>query len=249
MTAGAVDRDVAGALTRAGVYGLLGRAFAYPTPDALAGLAERAEALAKAPALAEGLRLRVAALAAEARRADPAALAEEHVFLFDRQATCPPYEGAFGPTPPWSAGRATHLADVAGFFAAFGVQPAAGRPDAEDHVAAELDFLGVLSAKEAFARAEGLEAELEVTRKAVLDFLGDHLGRWADAFARGVTEASPQPFYRVAAETLAAWVAGEVERVGAGPVAVERGGPDPLQADDFTCPMAGPPAGEAAPPA
>jgi hypothetical protein len=50
---------------------------------------------------------------------------------------CPPYESAYGEAPQM-AGKSAELADLAGFYAAFGLAPAASQPDMEDHV--KVDF-------------------------------------------------------------------------------------------------------------
>jgi TorA maturation chaperone TorD len=62
--------------------------------------------------------------------------------------------------------RFLKLADVTGFYAAFELTPATARPDMEDHIAAELEFMSVLALKEAYAGAEELPGGLTVTRDA-----------------------------------------------------------------------------------
>lgn len=73
-------------------------------------------------------------------------------------------------------------------------------------------------------------------------FVGDHLGRFTEAFAGSLREASPLPFYAALADLLTVWVKAEVERLGAAPsVVLGPAGYDPIQeADAFTCPMAEP---------
>jgi len=233
-----VESEVERALARAAVYRLLGAALAYPVPGTLGELAALAEAAARGPgadgALAEPLR----GLAAAAREADAAALAQEHVFLFDRQVRCAPHEGAYGDASRM-AGKGALLADIAGFYAAFGLGPAAARPDTEDHVAAELEFMSALAIKEAYALAEGNLDGLEVTRRAEVAFLTDHLGRWGEAFADAIREATPLPYFAAVADCLAGWIRREVETLGATPdrIAPDRGR-DPLQEDALSCPMA-----------
>jgi TorA maturation chaperone TorD len=232
----AVDAAVGRALARASVYRLLGAAFADPARSRLDALAGSAEAAAVGAAeLAEPLR----ALAAAAREADPAALAEERVFLFDRGSRCPPYEGAWDDAPQL-AGKAALLADIAGFLAAFGLAPARACPDVEDHVAAECELMSVLALKEACALAEGRREGLDVTRRAQQSFLSDHLGRWAAAFAAALREATPLPYYGALADALDHWVDIDAAGLGVAPARVAgRGAPDPVQEDAaFTCPMA-----------
>jgi TorA maturation chaperone TorD len=251
MTApGAVSHPTDGvveqALARAGVYRLLGRTFGYPTPEVVREVGELAARIAQAPGtepvLVEGL----TRLAEAARAVEPMALAGEYVLLFDRQVPCSPYEGAYEPMAPMAAGKSAQLADVAGFYAAFGMTPAAGQPDVEDHVAVELEFMSVLALREAYALADGSREGQEVVRAAQVTFLTDHLGRWADIFARGVASMTPLPYYTAAADLLATWLPHEIAALGATPTRpAGPPAPGPLEADSLTCPMAETPPAEA----
>jgi TorA maturation chaperone TorD len=234
-SAAADERPVARALARAAVYRLLGAAFADAAPGAMEALAEAADTAAGcAPDVAPPL----LALAVAARAADPAAVAEERVFLFDRASRCPPYEGAWDDRPPL-AGKAPLLADIGGFLAAFGLAPAQARADLEDHVAAECELMSVLALKEARALAEGQEDGLDVTRRAQQAFLADHLGRWGAAFASGLREATPLPYFAALGDLLHRWVETEADALGVTPVRVA-GRPAAAGGDEaaFTCPMA-----------
>jgi TorA maturation chaperone TorD len=237
--AATVDVEVATSLRRAALYRLLGAAFAYPGPERCAEIARLASALGVALPADDPIAGPLAELGAAARGADPVAVAEEHVFLFDRQVRCSPHEGAYGDGPQL-AGKGAQLADVAGFYAAFGLTPAGGEPDVEDHIVAELEFMSVLALKEAWALAEAERDGLLVTRRAQAAFLADHLGRWTSAFADELGAATPLPYYGAAATLLGAWVERECKRLGVEPGRVAgRLGQDPMQAESFTCPMAG----------
>jgi DMSO reductase family type II enzyme chaperone len=243
MAAPPLDQDtvVARALARSGVYRHLGRAFGYPTPSVLEELVAVGTQLAGMREAPEGVRESLARFAVAAREADPSTLADEYVFLFDRQVRCPPYESAYGEAPQM-AGKSAELADVAGFYAAFGLTPATARPDMEDHIAAELEFMSVLALKEAYARAEELPDGLTVTRHAQTAFLAEHLGRWAEAFASRLQATTPVPYYAAAAELLAVWIRTELEALGATPVRLQSvADPGPPGEDAFTCPMAAEP--------
>jgi DMSO reductase family type II enzyme chaperone len=237
MSAEATELSVVEALGRAAVYRLLGGAFTYPAPAMLNELAEAAEAAAPtAPAGIGGSLLRFAGVA---RESDAAALAAEYVRMFDGAASCSPYESAYGDAPQM-AGKAAQLADVAGFYAAFGLMPATARPDIEDHAAAELEFMSVLALKEAAASAERETQSFETTRAAAIAFLGDHLGRWADTFAESVRAVATLPYYLAAADLLREWLRVDREKLGAGPgrpVARLKAAQD--MAEPFTCPMVG----------
>ncbi len=227
------------ALERASMYRLLGAAFAYPRPDGMEALSRVADTVASASAAA-AVREAVSRFAAAAREAEPADIAGEYVFLFDRGARCPPYEGAYGDAPRM-AGKAAMLADIAGFYAAFGLAPAGSQPDMADHVAAELEFMSALALKEAYALGEGDTEKWDITHRAQVSFLGDHLGCWAETFAAAVKEATPLAYYGALADLLETWVQVEVKALGAAAVRLAGLGDDPIRREDaFSCPMAEP---------
>jgi TorA maturation chaperone TorD len=228
---------VADTLRRAGLYRVLAAAFAYPTPPRIEDVARAASTLAVGVPPGP-LREAVAALAAAAWGADASALAEEHVFLFDRQVRCPAWEGAWADVPQM-AGKAALLADVAGFYTAFGLAPAGAQPDTEDHLVAELEFMSALALKEAWASGEDDQGGVDVTRGAARAFLTDHLGRWAETFAEELTGATPVAFYVAAARLLADWIRADVSTMAATPKRVGNAviaGRD--ETEPFTCPMA-----------
>jgi DMSO reductase family type II enzyme chaperone len=225
------DHDVAFALRRAAVYRVVGLALAYPTRPRLEAIA------ADSPYAGSSASAEVAGaldrLAAAARAADVASLAAEHVALFQRGVRCPPYEGAYGPRG--LAGKAAMLADVAGFYRAFGLEPAAAQPETEDHIGAELEFMSALALKEAWALAEEDQAGLEVTRAAARTFLADHLGRWARAFAERLQAEAASAVLTATAALVVAWIDAECGRLQLTPPPLE--GVQAGEETPFTCPM------------
>jgi DMSO reductase family type II enzyme chaperone len=227
-----LDLAITVALRRAAVYRLLAVAFAYPTAPRLESVAMAAwEAAVTAPA---ELRVALRRLADAAAGADDTSLAGEHIALFQRQVRCPPYEGAYG--PPQMAGKAALLADVAGFYRAFALEPAESQPEVEDHVCAELEFMSALALKEAWAVAESHTEGLAVTRDAGRAFLRDHLGSWGPAFAGRLAAVAAPGVYPAAAAVLAAWLEAECARLGVAPARLE--GMTAAEAAPFACPMA-----------
>lgn len=143
------------------------------------------------------------------------------------RAKCPPYELEYGRGEIGQ--RASDLADIAGFYSAFGMAISGEAEDRPDHVSIECEFMNVLCAKEAHALETGEAELLHSVRKAQLDFVRDHLARWLPAFSHRVGEAAAHEFYGALAEFAAAFMAGECRRLGvdAGPRLMELGPANP----------------------
>jgi nitrate reductase assembly molybdenum cofactor insertion protein NarJ len=121
------------------------------------------------------------------------ALRGRYVDLFDRGGQrASLYETEYGRMRGMSKGR--DLADVAGFYQAFGLVLEDARHEMLDHVAVELEFYAVLLLKQAalvdLGDAEG-SAIVEDARKK---FLAEHLGGLAKAIADR-TEVIADPIY------------------------------------------------------
>lgn len=135
------------------------------------------------------------------------ALAAEHDRLFEPHAglCASPYETEYTKDTPQHAMSQQHeMADIAGFYRAFGFDVAEDRCD---HLVAELEYLYAMAAKEADARASGQLEQAQLAEAAQRDFLKDHLGRWAARFSHAVIEAKCAPFYETLSELLEFWVA------------------------------------------
>ncbi len=147
----------------------------------------------------------------------------EEIFGHTLRGRVCPYECQFGPPGPFQ--QAHELADLSGFYAAFGLAlgKGSGRRERPDHVVCELEFLEFLSVKEALALGQGDAEALEVTREAIRKFLREHLARFGRAFARDLRRADPAGFYGRLGGLLEAFLSVECERLGVplGPAAME----------------------------
>jgi TorA maturation chaperone TorD len=115
------------------------------------------------------------------------------------------------------------LADIAGFYFAFGLHPVAATDTRADHIACECEFMDFLSRKQAHLldQADAGAAEtLDVTRLAERSFLREHLGRFGRAFAARVATEDGDGYFGALGRLLLAFVDAECTRVGveAGPV-------------------------------
>ncbi len=216
-----------GILARADAYRLLGAAFRDPDGPFEAPL--EVEDLTASLAtfgllLTAGERATLDAVTSRHARA------AEHRRLFGHTVAhgCPPYETEYGRRHVF--GQAQELADLAGFYAAFGLRPA---PSGErpDHVACELEFLAILALKEAYARARGDDALSHVARDGATAFLRDHLGRWAPAFATLAAERAPGSGYAVLAALMSRLVADHAAELGVAPDRLQPGDLRPIEAE------------------
>ena len=190
--------------SRALLYAALAHGFDYPDElaeaDSLAAMTQAIHALEDATLHAALQRVREAASApAPSAPAESPTPAEEHTFLFARQTPCPPYEASYT-----RGAIAYQLADIAGFYRAFGLQVAGKSGERADHICSELEFMAALCAKEALARSRGLHEQAEICRDARRAFLVEHLGRWAGQFARRIAEHARLPYYTALADLLVA---------------------------------------------
>lgn len=107
------------------------------------------------------------------------------------------YEGSN--VPATAAGITPRLADIAGFYSAYGFAVHDDRPD---HIVAELEFMSILLIAEADASASGRVDQAEIAAETARLFLRDHLGTWVSAWASRVGEIEQlAPWFAVAAAT------------------------------------------------
>lgn len=120
---------------------------------------------------------------------------------------CPPYETEYHP-PAQTFLRSQQMADIAGFYRAFGVEPGGGTNERPDHLALELEFVALLLTKkrllaDAAATDASASDQLDVCDQALRDFVRDHLAWWAPAFAAGLRRKADHGLYHALASVLA----------------------------------------------
>lgn len=205
-------------LARSAIYKALSLAFSRPTPDLVATL--RGPWIARLVGAHERLPV-PDQIAGEVRSlrgalADLDGLPAEHQRLFGPAPACTPYETEYDPLP--SARKGHELADILGFYGAFGFRLSETARDMPDHIAIELEFMSLLLAKEAYARIHGLAEEASVCRDAAGKFLRDHLGRWAHAFGGRLEACTSCRFYRILSRVLRRFTESEGRILGIPPV-------------------------------
>jgi DMSO reductase family type II enzyme chaperone len=233
------DKQAQELLARGALYRWLARGFAYPEAGHAREMA-RAFARLDRELLGEILPPRLMKALARAGRAwrgrTDAELAADYVRLFLGSGPVLLHETAYGDARR-IAGRSAELADVSGFYLAFGVKLAERDPDLPDHASVELEFLSLLFLKEAYALARGRLEPYRVARDAAAAFLRDHLGRWLEPLCRSLGEHAPASPYAALAQLAEQLVAHECRRRRVSPVPAEGPlPPDIMQAETFACP-------------
>ena len=205
---------------RASLWAWAARAFSYPTPvleHALRQRSERDRIEAAAETVAPGGALETALRsvwdAVDGSDDGAVGLAEEHTFLFGRHVRVPPYESSYVLEP--GTDRSTHLAEIGGLYAAFGLAVSSTHPDMPDHLGAECELLAVLLAKEAYALARGWASRAKLTRRARRKLVVEHLQRWLPAFVERLEKHHRRPFYPALAGLLLELLAVEERLLGA----------------------------------
>jgi DMSO reductase family type II enzyme chaperone len=203
------------ALCRSAFYEALAAGFRPPSAEMLTRIASpegAAGLLAAAGRLDPRLVPLVRRLAATARPPEALALEYRRLFGHTARGEVPLYDTEYGADDLFR--QPNEIADVAGFYAAFGLVLAPGAGERPDHVSCECEFMMFLARKEAHA-LEGSDAALgEETRRAMRLFLRDHLGRFLPAVGARLERADPAGFYGALGALAARLVGDECARFG-----------------------------------
>ena len=177
-------------LGRSALYELLSLSLVHPEPEALARVEALAEDLAEHEVvLARGLAAPVRALRAALADVDAERVAPVHFALFEGSVLCSPHETEYIRDP---FAKAAQLADIAGFYGAFGLKVSGLHQTTPDEICTELEFMSLLVRKEAYAAARGWDDREAIARDAARRFLESHLGRWTGAFATVLCERADE---------------------------------------------------------
>jgi nitrate reductase assembly molybdenum cofactor insertion protein NarJ len=223
------------ALRRAQIYFYLSHAFLYPQENWLEDLPVVRDIFAELEAefkhdLPDG-----------AGRYDLAALQADYHRVFGLTGSLL-YETEFG--LPHEFRQSQELADIAGFYQAFGFKMGGAVRERPDHLAAELEFMYLLSLKEAYALSNQMPEMAEICREAQSNFLRDHLARWISPFCAALEQsmkqrniaASPGEPYLETARLAASFVEADALRLGVVPEPRQTAGLKPTPFDpDPSC--------------
>src|SRR5512139_2982572 len=193
------------ALRRSQLYRFLADAFLYPSEDWLCDVP------LLEPALDE-LNLSHYRLCSSAL--ELADLQAEHRRVFGLTGSlC--YETEYG--LPHEYRQSQEMADIAGFYRAFGFENGGLIRERPDYLSTELEFMHTLTLKEVYAREAGEQEHLEVCVDAQRKFLRDHMARWLPLFKKRLEYAAVDGVYAELTNLATAFVAAEADRLDAQP--------------------------------
>ena len=109
------------------------------------------------------------------------------------------------------------LADISGFYEAFGLKTAENAHQRCDHIVAEYEFMAFLSRKEAYLMEQGHEESLITVRNAQRLFLDEHLGRFGRAFAVSLIKEADNPVHAAPGKLSEAFLMMECRHWGVEP--------------------------------
>lgn len=100
-----------------------------------------------------------------------------------------------------------NLADISGFYKAFGLQVDPG--ERADHLAVEAEFLGFVLLKEVLALQKGETGNAKICQDAAKAFWDDHFSNWIPSFISSIPWKANYLFYSQAAQFLDCFIASE----------------------------------------
>lgn len=229
-------QDTQNLLARAAAFRFLAQGFAYPQPGHAEGLWKAASELEEIQPLRAGMAMQQAGRAFRHCRDEE--LQSEYFRLFLGNSAMSLHETAYGDGRR-IAGKTSELADIGGFYAAFGLHLSDSDPDLPDHLCSELEFYSLLLVKQAYAERSGWTSRGRITKAAARAFLAQHLGRWTDAVAANLRQNNASRPYLLLGEAVSLLVRAEVRRLSVRPSRIlERLPFDEMQSEEFICPQA-----------
>jgi len=154
---------------------------------------------------------------AQESRVEELERAYQRLFGHTARGKVSPYETEYGRERPF--GQSQELADINGFYNAFGLSLPKLRHERSDHVAVECEFLSFLICKGAQTLADGDLPSSDAVDRAERLFLREHLGQFGRALGRSLAQEADHRFYQAAGEVLFDFLTAECRHHGipAGP--------------------------------
>lgn len=209
---------------------LLSLALATPTQATIDEIGALCDALARQP----GAPAELAKLATAARSTPVEELVAAHERLFDGDVAVPPYEGSYELDP---FRQTRQMADVAGFYRAFGADAGGPAVERADHAGTELEFLAFLGLRRLEAAEAGRADEATQCAEIEASFLTEHAGRWLPVFFAGLADRAPGAFHHLVGRIGTHVIAAELDTRGleADQVPADRRPLTAVEVDELEC--------------
>ena len=224
---------------RSALYGTIALAFLYPEQGSAALLKGRANELSAWTSeagwreVAEGLNSICGAL----ESLDDGELLEQYIDTFGHSVSgdCPPYASEYGQAHVFQ--KTQTLANLASFYRAFGMKLNPEFRDRPDHLGVQLEFMQLLTLKEAYARMNNHgRAKTSICRKAQKAFLTQHLSPWISEFTRRLRrKTSIHRIYYSFAGLLEAFMKLELKSHGIDSISIPIENTDSTPVEDEGC--------------
>lgn len=122
----------------------------------------------------------------------PSSLRDEYLRLFRPGGVLSPYESSY----VGAASASAVLADVSGFYMAWGLRPSRARPDMPDSIVTELEFAAFILHVGAAAEARRKKNAAMEARRTFRMFVVDHIAAWIPRLCTDVKKKARLEFYR-----------------------------------------------------
>lgn len=233
------------ALARSAIYHVLATACAYPSEERLRRLVKETypDAEEGASDLPKPVRSALERVGGALSGQAPGDVRSEHHQLFGHMPLpdCPAYETGYLGSSVFRQAQA--MADIAGFYRAFGLKASGVERERVDHLTVELEFMRFLTFKQAVALVHHGRASADVCRRAQGRFWGDHLGRWLPVFAGLLVAKNPGGYFGAVASLLNVFARSEAAVLGKAEPATQLTTESPMFAEmectlaDGACPV------------
>lgn len=223
------------ALVKADIYRFLSLSFTFPDKDMIESLRALAIDIEEPVSLLPyDIKDEFISLKKTLKGLDIEDLKPEHTELFLTRMICPPYETSYGRR---NFNKPNIIADISGFYRAFGFSLSENANVMHDNISVELEFMGLLALKEAYAIEKGMEESLDICLSAENKFLSEHLGAWTGLFCKNLGNRTTKDYYRALSVLTERFMEYELRSQG---IVIDIEGIRELPKEDetMTCPMA-----------
>lgn len=191
---------------RAAMYTILARLLAYPDKNL--------KKFCRTALKIQGLQEKTKIILSKREGEKLTDIQEQYVATFNHtQSESPLYETYYTYTSPFQ--QASELADISGFYNAFGLKLDLRTVERADHISIQLEFMAFLLLRLSTETANS-EATA-VIEAAIKKFVAEHLGRWAPALGEMIRAKSESKTYSQIGAILSEFTAEEIKLLGVNP--------------------------------